>query len=130
MPKHRESYNEQVKAIYAKIPTIACQKKCQAACGIIPVERVELKKIRKKARIDVEPFILSTPEVTMLFDSEKELCPLLSEHGLCTVYEVRPLVCRLFGVVEDFRCPEGCVPSRLLTKEEASEMAYQLRQLK
>jgi hypothetical protein len=36
-------------------------------------------------------------------------CPALKD-GRCSVYDVRPTLCRLWGVVEDMPCPWGCVP--------------------
>ena len=128
--KNRLSYNEQLKDIYAQIPNIDCKKKCHASCGIIPVERPELKKIRKKASIDVEPFLIHTPQVTMMFDAEKERCPLLTEDNLCSVHDVRPFICRLFGVVQGMSCPEGCKPDRYLSDTEVSKLINQLKQLK
>lgn len=44
-------------------------------------------------------------------------CPLL-ENERCSVYEVRPMICRLWGLVESMPCPWGCKPDRYLTHEE------------
>ncbi len=127
----RKSYNEQLRDIYSKIPKIACKRKCQAACGVIPVQRPELKKIRKKAQVDIEKFVLDGPDgITMIFDADHSKCPLLNDKGDCTVYDIRPFICRLFGVVEGMRCPEGCIPERVLTKAESEVLVIQLRQLK
>jgi hypothetical protein len=38
------------------------------------------------------------------------MCPALSLVGRCTVYEVRPMLCRLWGAVEGMRCDRGCLP--------------------
>jgi len=35
------------------------------------------------------------------------------ERGRCAVYEARPLICRLFGLVEWLPCPLGRWPARL-----------------
>lgn len=127
----RKSYNEQLQEIYAKIPKIACKRKCQEACGVIPVQRPELKKIRKRAQVDIEKYVLDGPDgITMLFDADKSRCPLLDDEGNCTVYDIRPFICRLFGVVEGMRCPEGCIPERVLTREESAVLVTQIRQLK
>jgi Fe-S-cluster containining protein len=48
-------------------------------------------------------------------------CPYLEEER-CTVYEVRPLICRLWGLVESMPCPWGCKPERYLTHEEGHEL--------
>lgn len=129
--KDRLSYNEQLKEIYAKIPPIDCQRKCQEACGVIPVQRPELKKIRVRAKVNIDDFVIDGPDgIMMLFDADKESCPVLGVDGACTVYDVRPFICRLFGVVEGMLCPEGCKPERILTRDEAAVLVEQLRQLK
>lgn len=38
--------------------------------------------------------------------------------GRCSVYVVRPLLCRLWGMVDKMRCPHGCVPSRWPADDE------------
>lgn len=32
-------------------------------------------------------------------------------HRRCTVYAVRPMICRLWGVTTDMACPWGCQPT-------------------
>ena len=47
-------------------------------------------------------------------------CPMLHRaSGDCRVYPVRPMLCRLWGLVKKMACPWGCVPERWLTDEEA-----------
>ena len=37
----------------------------------------------------------------------------------CTVHSVRPMICRLWGVSENMKCPHGCKPEpRYLTVKE------------
>jgi Fe-S-cluster containining protein len=47
-------------------------------------------------------------------------CPLLTNHGRCSQYDLRPLMCRLWGVVNDplMICPFGCEPQRYLSNAE------------
>lgn len=42
-------------------------------------------------------------------------------EGLCSVYEDRPMLCRLWGLVEGMKCQWGCVPERYLTDREGRE---------
>jgi Fe-S-cluster containining protein len=50
-------------------------------------------------------------------------CPLFDkETGKCTVYEVRPLVCRLFGMVKKMKCKYGCKPSKWLSDRKAFKL--------
>jgi hypothetical protein len=37
-------------------------------------------------------------------------CPALTAVGRCRIYSDRPMVCRLWGVVESMPCPYGCLP--------------------
>jgi Fe-S-cluster containining protein len=45
-------------------------------------------------------------------------CPLL-RHGRCTVYDARPMICRLWGLDDFMVCPHGCEPEKRLTHAEA-----------
>lgn len=48
-------------------------------------------------------------------------CPVLSD-GLCSAHPARPMLCRLWGVVEGMECPHGCLPRpRYLTAAEGHE---------
>ena len=40
---------------------------------------------------------------------EHGYCSFLRD-GRCTVYAVRPMICRLWGIDETMPCPYGCVP--------------------
>jgi len=61
--------------------------------------------------------IIEATEVTPAIDENLQ-CTLLTKEGRCSVYEIRPMVCRLFGVSIGIECPWGCKPSRLLSHEE------------
>lgn len=50
------------------------------------------------------------------------LCPHLGPDGRCTAYEVRPMICRLWGVTRSMACPWGCIPDRWLSDGEAMEL--------
>jgi uncharacterized protein len=48
-------------------------------------------------------------------------CPMLCrESGKCRVYDIRPVICRLWGLVESMLCPWGCRPARVLTDREGA----------
>ena len=36
-----------------------------------------------------------------------DMCPYLDTNKRCTIYEVRPAICRLYGVVQAMQCPHG-----------------------
>lgn len=116
--------------IYAQIPTIQCQRKCHAQCSVIPLEPLELVQVKAALREEVPTVQLLNSGHLSMFDEERECCPALNVFKACSAYEARPLICRLFGVVEQMRCPHGCLPERFLTDEEVSNLARQIRAAK
>ena len=48
---------------------------------------------------------------------------MLTADRRCAVYEVRPMICRLWGLVERMPCPFGCRPEGgLLSDEEGARL--------
>lgn len=90
--------------LYAAIPDIpGCDGRCYISCGPIDMSDRERQRIREHGyKITAHDVAYNWPE-TFFCDA------LTSEHR-CAVYGVRPMVCRLWGVVEDMKCPFGCVP--------------------
>ena len=114
---------EVLEEMYASLPTIECQRKCQASCGPIAMSGYEFERMRART-----PFMkLEGNELNIapargravLMETFDKKCPLLNSAGSCSVYTIRPLICRLFGLVEKMKCPFGCEPSRWVTDEEA-----------
>jgi Fe-S-cluster containining protein len=96
-----------LEALYAMLPKIECQRKCQDYCGPIMMTRLEAKRLPELI-CDKVPlkfgvgFHTRTPSKTLI-------CPLLKE-GACSVYSRRPAICRLWGLTDELRCPFGCEP--------------------
>lgn len=127
---------EKLDALYAELPTMNCQRKCQSCCGPILIPKIEVARLEEKRGMlltssDFEPVVradLPDPEVVL-----KEFLGLVPEKGTldcvflapppfghCQVYSIRPLICRLWGMCDHptLRCPHGCVPSRWLDMHE------------
>lgn len=94
--------------LYAELPTLNCKRLCSESCGPVIMGRIEWQSVCRAVREE------------RLGLAEDLTCPIL-ENGLCAAYEVRPMLCRLWGIVETMKCPWGCVPERWLTNEEGSE---------
>ena len=92
--------------LYATMPVLECQGLCHESCGPIAMTRVEWARI-----IDLLGF---EPEG----ESPKLRCPMLDADDCCTVYEIRPTICRLWGLTEPMPCTFGCKPNRMLTREQ------------
>jgi Fe-S-cluster containining protein len=125
---------EQLEALYATIPKVECQRKCQGACGPILLTRIEKAFLEQKvgyleanANVQIAPRFLAAFTVGdvegLLPDAKLRCRVLVPQTGHCRGYQFRPLVCRLWGVVDEapLRCPFGCVPERWLTHEDVCE---------
>lgn len=62
------------------------------------------------------------------FDGEG-VCTALKEKR-CSIYENRPLVCRLWGVTKAMRCPFGCAPSSWVSDQEAGDLIERMGELR
>jgi Fe-S-cluster containining protein len=92
-------------ALYAQLPSLACQGLCHDSCG--PVDM----SVRERARI-----IERAGPVTC---GPGASCSMLTAERRCGVYDIRPMICRLWGLLRGLRCPYGCEPERWLTDAEA-----------
>lgn len=103
---------QRMEALYARIPHIDCKKLCRACCG--PIMQAGTMTQLEFDRLSAYPEQPADPKDFMA-------CSLLTHDGLCSVYDARPMICRLWGVVDDpmMRCPHGCEPVRWLTNEES-----------
>lgn len=92
-----------VRDIWAKVPRIECKGLCANSCGPIPCSSVERKLVEERAGKKLR--------------TEGMTCNML-KNGRCTVYSVRPLICRIWGVSPRLKCPHGCEPEREVTDAE------------
>jgi Fe-S-cluster containining protein len=99
---------QQLEALYAQIPRVACQGHCAEGCGPLGMAHLEWLRVKRASPL-------------RLAEAKTTVCPLL-KHGRCTVYVVRPLICRLWGVTENMPCPWQCRPERYLRIAEADAL--------
>lgn len=90
------------------LPSMRCDDGCGQCCGVVPATREELAAIRRyMAAKGVEAV-----------DRGGLTCPFFD--GRCTIYPVRPFICRAFGHVKGLECPRGYnvnVPERVVNGE-------------
>lgn len=107
-----------LEALYALLPKIECQRKCQECCGPIMMTRLEAKRL-PELDCDMVPLNIGMGFLSRA-PTKNLVCPLLKD-GACSVYERRPAICRLWGLTEKLRCPFGCEPVPRWTDEQAGE---------
>lgn len=106
----------------ARIPSFSCKPGCSRCCGLVPFTTQE-----KAAATEKHPLIAWTKFGDGAWVPTKALddftCPFLRDHQ-CSIYSVRPTICRLFGAVDhpNLDCPEGCGPEVKISNQEASQI--------
>ncbi|MDX6649702.1 MAG: uncharacterized protein QOJ97_1653 [Solirubrobacteraceae bacterium] len=95
----RAAIEAKLGALYAELPALECKGRCVDSCLSIDMTPAERNRLRRAG----------APEIPPLEPLSEEPCPLL-ENGRCTVHELRPLICRLWGLTENMVCPYGCIP--------------------
>lgn len=109
-----------IKDIYELIPDFACADRCYECCrnfGVPSRTVVEDKRIKEFLQ-----------ERSMRQgEARGNTCPYLDEDlksGGCSIYPVRPLVCRLYGTSPNYLCTEGVRPVRILQEDEEEEIFH------
>ena len=102
--------------LYSELPSLECQGKCSDSCGPLLMSRLEDRRIHQThgRGHDFDPVTLA--------------CILLKD-GRCTVYSIRPAICRLWGLAEGLECHYGCKPERYLTRAEGRDFLNRVAEL-
>ena len=88
------------------IPQMQCDSGCGRCCGPAPVTKGELAAIRR---------YIAVKNITPV--AQGVTCPLYID-GNCSVYPVRPFICKAFGHVPKLKCIKGYdVPAPGLDKK-------------
>ncbi|MGP3914347.1 YkgJ family cysteine cluster protein [Nonomuraea sp. 10N515B] len=119
MTAWQERLAEHFAGLYAQIPDVACKGLCQDSCGPIDMHPYERAQIRRAGVTIPEP----QQAVTQLLLTGDYTCPAL-EDGRCSVYELRPTICRAWGASEAMPCEHGCRPAdgQLLSDTETRRL--------
>jgi hypothetical protein len=112
-------------AIYARLPTIQCRGLCYIACGPVPLTDLEARRLQVTMHCKPRTIRL-TPMPT---DGPRDRCVYLTAANRCSAYAVRPLICRVWGVLKMLSCMHGCEPNRWLTDREFLAIAIDVERL-
>lgn len=107
-----------LQALYDSLPKIECQGRCWMSCGIIEMSPRERQRIKERG------IRISTQQEALSRDRE-HFCEALTDDRRCAVYEIRPMICRLWGIADGMPCPWGCKPERVLSRIEAYTLIQQ-----
>ena len=83
-----------------QIPSFTCVPGCHDCCGPVTASSEEMARLPVKSDAEHDAALAEYN------------CVHLSPQG-CTVYDQRPLICRLFGTTSSLPCPRGQGPEQL-----------------
>ncbi len=91
---------EKLNQIYETVPSGKCEgcaKCCMESVGINLTEFLNIYKyLEERPNIYIK-YIDKVLDYYFMEYKEKKSCPFLDNNNMCSIYEVRPLNCRLFG---------------------------------
>ena len=125
----RERALAELAAIWAELPGLACKGRCADTCTVTDGSALERTLLAERGK-PLPPRMTLPEHQALIAAGRGPRCPALGPLGTCTVYDVRPLICRLFGLVglavqggpvqrgAALACDYGCEPERWLTQEQ------------
>lgn len=105
----RRNSRKELQKLYKCIPDCKCKGLCTEACGPVPFSAMERLKVENKAPngwVDWDHGTYMPRRVP----ADDLTCPFLKDSK-CSIYKDRPLICRIYGSVEDLQCGHGCKPT-------------------
>lgn len=107
--------------LYARLPRVACRGLCGGACGPILLTELEADRLRR-----ADP---GRRPLRVVGEGSRSRCVYLTPRGKCAVYDVRPLICRVYGAVRRLSCYHGCEPDRWMTDREFHAIAQAIERV-
>ncbi|MFE4527187.1 YkgJ family cysteine cluster protein [Streptomyces anulatus] len=93
--------------LYLSLPRMKCIGECASACGPVRLSPLEQRRIESRGHRWVDGHTIPMADG----GSAGTACSALDLSRLvCQVYEDRPMVCRIWGLIEALACPWGCRP--------------------
>ena len=105
-----------IEDIYALIPDFMCTQGCHECCrnfGVPSRTRIEDERIKSFLR----------KNAMKLGKANHGTSPYLNKTG-CSIYPVRPLICRLYGSAPNYRCKMEVSPLKLLHEDEEADIFH------
>ncbi len=108
--------------IYAKVPSFDCKHCLQCSNPIwwFKPEEINIREYLKQHHMGYLTFSFEE------FKRNQMRCPYL-QGNRCTIYPVRPLVCRLQGTIKELPCPN--IKKPLLTEAQYKKIIQELNML-
>lgn len=107
--------------IYKQIPQSTCPSRCGKCCGPVFPSLSELRNVKDWCALHRKEYI------DFLTINENGDCPYLNKEKRCSIYPVRPFLCRVLGVTSPLPCPLNMnTPSRILNRPQSDYLYKQI----
>lgn len=103
--------SQKIRDLRAQIPSFECVPGCHDCCGPVTTSSEEMARLPRKT---------ATEQAAALDELN---CVHLGPQG-CTVYDERPLICRLFGTTPRLPCPNGRRPEQMITPQAERQVHH------
>jgi Fe-S-cluster containining protein len=113
-----------IERLWGRIPDGQCTGACWECCGPVPFLPVERAKVQAAADLLGVRWTAAPDQVSFPVVGADGICPFLTADHRCGIYENRPTVCRMFGVVPGLPCENGCTPALSAREETIIMTAY------
>lgn len=113
----REEAIAALEELYAQLPALECKGLCHDSCTTVDASELERQRAAEAGR-GLGPAYSYKRLQLMIADGNKPRCPSLGPLNNCTIYAVRPFICRVFGMARGLRCDHGCIPDGILEDGE------------
>ena len=123
----RERDDAALDALYAELPSLDCRGLCWHSCGPVDMSTAERERIAERG-VDIPGYTMAAAD-RYRETGAVDACPALGPLHTCTVHDIRPMICRLWGMTETMRCPHGCRPARELSEQEQNAFLQRSRAL-
>lgn len=122
--------------LYAQLPALECKGRCHDTCTVIDASELERQRMAEAGVTLPEALY---PLRRYIEEGEVPRCPALGPLNNCTVYAVRPFICRAFGLVHQpenpvphngpMMCDHGCIPDGTLSPAEFARVMLRIEEL-
>jgi Fe-S-cluster containining protein len=127
-PRHlSEAQRERmVRALWARVAVedLHCRGLCHDSCGAIGYSTAERKVIQ--TRHGAFPVPQGELRGGKFEHPDDIMCSALTPDKRCSIYDERPAICRLYGLIRELPCAHGCVPRAWMTHGEAQTLIAEL----
>lgn len=117
-----------MRSAWEEVPPVECKGLCQASCTQVPILPIEAYYLMEKYGTVIEPGFHPSympkkdQQVFPTLGNNQTPCQFLKD-GRCSIYEDRPLVCRMFGhPALTLSCSHGCTTKRPLTNFKCADL--------